>query len=121
MTISRKHTPLEAFNNAFGGGVAEWLRDVAEEHLTDDELAVLSNPDSTPKEREAIGYTVMRELLGNGTIQLGVYRKRKINVAKVPTEARELFAVGVFKVKPDLSWELVKEHRGKEIIDNESK
>lgn len=116
--VTHKRTPLEAFNNAFGEGVAEWLREIAEEHLTDDELAILSDKNATREEHEAVGYTVTRELLTNGKILLTVYRKKTLNVTAQPTEARELFAIGTFKVKSDMSWELVSERRGKEMIDD---
>lgn len=113
-------TPIEAFNNAFGEGVAQWLQEIAEEHLTDEELAILSDKNATREDHEAVGYTVTRELLANGKILLTVYRKKTLNVTAQPTEARELFAVGTFKVQSDMSWKLVTERRGKEIIEDDS-
>lgn len=111
-------TPLEAFNNAFGAGVAEWLREIAEEHLTDDELAILSDKNATKEQHEAVGYTVLRSMLANGEIELMVYRRKVINATTQPTEHREVFAVGRFKVQPDLTWKLVDEKRGKEISND---
>lgn len=113
-----KHkTPLEAFNNAFGVGVAEWLRDVAESTLSDDDLAILGNRNSTKEQQLAVGYTVRRNYLSNGRIRITACLKRESNVTAQPMTEYLILAIGDFSVQSDLSWKLEKELRGKEIGD----